>query len=88
MVEATNKKTMPIGIDLGTTNSCVGVWRDGKIEIVPNQEGHPLTPSYISFGIEAREIGVKSKEKASQNPKNTIYSTKRFVGKLFNDPSL
>ena len=73
---------------MGTTNSCVGVWKDGKVHIIPNKEGQNITPSYISFGIEAREIGEASKKKASQNVQNTIYSTKRFVGKLYNDPSL
>ena len=65
-----------IGIDLGTTYSCVGVMQKGKVEILVNDQGHRITPSYVAFTDEERLVGDAAKNQAAANPKNTVFDVK------------
>merc|ERR1712151_1354830 len=74
-----------IGIDLGTTYSCVGVYRKGQVEIMQNELGNRITPSVVAFTDEERLVGESAKNQAALNPERTIFSVKRLIGRKFAD---
>merc|ERR1712166_460059 len=74
-----------IGIDLGTTYSCVGIFKNGRVEIIQNELGNRITPSYVAFTDEERLVGESAKNQASNNPKRSIYVVKRLIGRKFDD---
>lgn len=77
-----------VGIDLGTSNSCISMWRNNKLEIIPDEKGHFTIPSVIAFANSMRFIGTDAKNQSELNPENTYYDIKRLIGRLFSDPNV
>ncbi|CAB5299007.1 unnamed protein product [Rhizophagus irregularis] len=74
-----------VGIDLGTSYSCVGVWQNDRVEIIANDQGNRTTPSYVSFTDTEILIGDAAKNQVAMNPNNTVFSIHRLIGRNFND---
>jgi heat shock protein 5 len=86
--ESTGVDTV-IGIDLGTTYSCVGVFKDGAVQIITNDQGFRITPSMVAFSEDGgRLIGDAAKNQATLNPENTVFDVKRFIGRAFKDKTV
>jgi len=77
-----------VGIDLGTTYSCVAIFKNGRVEIIPNDQGNRITPSYVAFTEDERLVGEAAKNQATINPSQTLFDVKRLIGRRFTDSTV
>ncbi|EER16446.1 heat shock protein, putative [Perkinsus marinus ATCC 50983] len=77
-----------VGIDLGTTYSCVGIYKNGRVEIIPNDQGNRITPSYVAFTDEERLVGEAAKNYVAVDPQNTVFDVKRLIGRRYSDKTV
>jgi heat shock protein 1/8 len=87
-MSSSSKPVAAIGIDLGTTYSCVAVWQNDRVEVIANDQGNRTTPSYVAFTDEERLIGDAAKNQAAANPTNTVFDAKRLIGRRINDATV
>ena len=85
MLSAKIKMTLAIGIDLGTTKTCVGVFQNGRVEVIPNEQGNRSTANYVAFNNHQRFIGDTAKNQGGMNAENTIFNAKRLIGCRIDD---
>lgn len=83
-----SREDKAIGIDLGTTNSCVAVWQHNRVEVIPNDQGNRTTPSIVAFTDTQRLLGEAARNQLTTNPHNTVFDSKRLIGRRFYDPSV
>jgi heat shock protein 1/8 len=77
-----------VGIDLGTTYSCVGIWQNDRVEIIANDQGNRTTPSWVAFTDTERLVGDAAKNQAAMNPSNSVFDAKRLIGRKLDDPAI
>ena len=80
-----DNKGQAVGIDLGTTYSCVGIWQNDRVEIIANDQGNGTTPSYVAFTDTDMLIGEAAKNQTARNPQHTVFDAKRLIGRKYND---
>jgi molecular chaperone DnaK (HSP70) len=83
-----NESDIVVGIDLGTSNSCISVWRNNRLEIIPDEHNNYTIPSIVSFTNCMRYVGIEARNQSELNPLRTYYEIKRLIGRLFNDPDV
>ncbi|ARF09466.1 Hsp70 protein [Indivirus ILV1] len=83
-----NDEEIIVGIDLGTTNSCIGIWRKKNLEIIPDKYGNRTIPSVVAFTQKSRYVGKEAKKQIELNPENTFYEVKRLIGRKYDDETI